>query len=316
VTPRLQTIILTYNSADDVETCVRAIERLDGVSILAIDNNSSDNTVCILERLRDQQLIDSVILRHSNDGFARAINEAIKATPDDSDILLLNPDAALEPGSLARLRAVANNSANAGILSPLVYSGSAVKTTSAGQQPRLLPMLAHFTGLSWRFRNTRLFKGRYLYLDSALEPIEQVGWVAGACMYIKRQTLDRIGLLSERWFMYAEDTEYCHRSRANGLDVLLVTDARCFHAMGQSVKRSSSATISVMWPRSLTDYYKTTFKPKPLTFLTWRVVFSAGLLSRALLFAVRARSRRDDGLRFEALRFVKFAGAVWSTDGV
>jgi N-acetylglucosaminyl-diphospho-decaprenol L-rhamnosyltransferase len=306
-------IILTYQSGAEIEQCVKAIDRLDGVYVVAIDNNSSDDTVRLLGRLRHERLLDSVILRQSNAGFARAINEAIAVTPADSDILLLNPDAVLDPGSLATLRAAARNSVNAGILSPLVYSSNDVKTTSAGEQPRLLPMLAHFSGLSWLCRNTRLFRGRQLYLDGVLESIEQVGWVAGSCMYIKRSTLNRVGLLSERWFMYAEDTEYCQRVTSNGLDMLLVTNARCFHAMGQSVKKSASEAINVMWPRSLTDYYKITFKPCAMTFLVWRLVFSLGLISRSWLFTLRARGRGDDNLRYEARRFGKYAGAVWSS---
>lgn len=312
VPPPLYIVILTYNSAADIEECVRAIERLDGVYVVTIDNNSSDGTVHLLHELRRAGLVDSVIVRQTNAGFARAINQAIRVTQADSDILLLNPDAVLDPGSLAILRARACELPDAGILSPLIYSSNAVKTTSAGQQPRLLPMLAHYSGLSRIFRRTRLFRGRQLYLDGMLEPIEAVGWVAGTCMYIKRSTLCRIGLLSERWFMYAEDTEYCHRVTANGLDVLLITNARCFHAMGQSVKRSSSEAINTMWPRSLTDYYKATFEPSVATFLAWRITFSLGLILRSWLFRLRARGQADDYLRLEAHRFAKYAGAVWS----
>jgi GT2 family glycosyltransferase len=313
MTTPLYVIVLTYNNSAEIGQCVRSIERLPDVYVVAIDNNSSDDTVDRLKQLHQDGHVDSLILRQSNSGFARAINEAIAVTPDNSDVLLLNPDAELEKGSLEKLRAVARDSRNAGVLSPLVYAGEAVKTTSAGQQPTLVPMLAHFSGLSRLCRKTRLLRGRYLYLDGVLQPIERVGWVAGACMYIKRSTLDSIGVLSERWFMYAEDTEYCHRATANGVEVLLVTDSRCFHAMGQSVKRSPSDSINVMWPRSLTDYYRVTFHPSPITFAAWRVVFSGGLLSRSWVFALRARKRDDDNLRHEARRFKKFASAVWST---
>jgi GT2 family glycosyltransferase len=307
----LSVIVLTYNSAADIEQCIRSVERLADLTITAVDNNSSDATVAILRRLYDEGALDKLICRNSNDGFARAINEAIRATPDHCDVLLLNPDATLESGSLDLLRTAAHRHSDAGILSPLVHSSQSVKTTTAGLQPRILPMFAHYTGLSRLCRSTRLFRGRYLYLDGLLQPVERVEWVAGACMYITRPTIDQIGLLSERWFMYAEDTEYCERARAHGFDVLLLRDARCFHAMGQSVKKSPSSSINVMWPRSLTDYYKTTFEPNLATFTVWRLVFSLGLLSRAAVFAVRARKKTDDNLQYEARRFARFARAVW-----
>lgn len=312
MTTPLWIIILTYNSSQEIEQCVRSIERPVDVSVLAIDNRSSDNTRDVLRTLSDEGLIDQVVFRDSNGGFAKAINEAIAATPDDSDVLLLNPDTVLDRGSLEKLRSAASELSGVGILSPLVYSDSTVKTTTAGRQPFILPMLAHFTGLSRMCRRTARFKGRYLYLDGSLKSIEHVEWVAGACMYIKRDTIEQIGVLSERWFMYAEDTEYCWRALTHGLSVVMLTDIGCFHAMGQSVKKSRSGSISVMWPRSLTDYYNTTFKPNLITFTAWRTVFSLGLLSRSIVFALRGHRARNENLLYEARRFAKFAGAVWA----
>ncbi|TDY09674.1 glycosyltransferase [Mycolicibacterium litorale] len=312
MTSPLWIIVLTYNSGREINQCVRSIERPSGVRVMVIDNNSSDDTRSVLRTLSDEGLIDRLILRESNAGFAKAINEAIAATPNDSDVLLLNPDAILDCGSLEQLRSAASELRDVGILSPLVYSGNTVKTTTAGRQPFVLPMLAHFTGLSRLCRRTSKFKGRYLYLDGQLQSVEPVEWVAGACMYIKRETIERIGVLSERWFMYAEDTEYCWRALTHGLSVVMLTDIGCFHAMGQSVKRSPSDDINVMWPRSLSDYYKTTFDPSPLTFAIWRTIFSLGLLSRSIVFFFRGRQSRNDALLYEARRFAKFAGAVWA----
>lgn len=310
-TPPLWIIVLTYNSEHEIDQCLRGIERLAGVSVLVIDNCSSDNTRVLLGALCDEGLIDRLILRDTNAGFAKAINEAVAATPNDSDVLLLNPDAVLDSGALERLRSAASEISDVGILSALVYSGDSVKTTTAGRQPFVLPMLAHFSGLSRLFRRTPRFRGRYLYLDGVLEPVEHVEWVAGACMYIRRQTIERIGVLSERWFMYAEDTEYCWRALTHGLSVVMLTDIGCYHAMGQSVKRNPSDRINVMWPRSLTDYYKNTFKPNPITFTIWRTVFSLGLLSRSAVFSLRGRRAGNENLLYEARRFAKFAGAVW-----
>ncbi|MGE2715285.1 glycosyltransferase [Mycolicibacterium litorale] len=316
MTSPLWIIILTYNSSREIVQCLRAIERLADVSVLVIDNCSSDNTRDVLHMLSNEGLIDRLILRESNAGFAKAINEAIAATPNNSDVLLLNPDATLDCGSLEILRTTARELDDAGILSPLVYSGDSVKTTTAGRQPFIFPMLAHFTGLSRLCRRTPWFKGRYLYLDGALNPFERVEWVAGACMYIKRETIERIGVLSERWFMYAEDTEYCWRAHTHGLSIVMLTSIGCFHAMGQSVKRSRSDDINVMWPRSLTDYYKSTFKPNRITFKVWQTVFSLGLLSRSIVFLIRGRRARNDELLYEARRFAKFAGAVWAYSDV
>src|SRR5690606_20231029 len=102
---------------------------------------------------------------------------------------------------------------------------------------------------------------RYLYLDAPLHEVEEVEWVAGCSMYIRRELRAKLPQLSERWFMYAEDAEYCHRARNAGFQVLLFPRLAAFHAMGVSVRQSESSSINTMWPRSITDYYRTSFRP-------------------------------------------------------
>lgn len=310
---RVRVVVVTYNSADEVAECIDSIEKDDGVEICVIDNASSDGTERVLRQYKAEGKIDLLLLEGDNHGFARSVNRAIRTAATDADILLLNPDAALGEGVLRGLRERAAAFPSAGILSPLVRSGPSVRTTTAGRAPTLLPMLLHYSGVSQVMRKTRLLRGRYLYLNGKLDVVERVDWVAGCSMYIKREAIDRVGLLSERWFMYAEDTDYCRRVAESGLDVLMLTKLECYHEMGVSVKKMSKGVVNTMWPRSATDYYRHAYSPNRCTFFAWKLVFSAGLLSRAAVFALREK-RLSSGPG-ESRRFREFAKAVWTVRG-
>jgi N-acetylglucosaminyl-diphospho-decaprenol L-rhamnosyltransferase len=189
-----------------------------------------------------------------------------------------------------------------------------VRTITAGRQPRLWPMFTHYSGLASLLRGRDTFRGRYLYLSETYADAIEVEWVAGCSMYITREALEAVGELSERWFMYAEDVDYCRRTLLAGYKIWLVPTSRCFHAMGSSVVRSEE--IRTWWPQNLTDYYWTAFKPRAATFVLWRAVFSLGLASRAMVFKMRSLRSRNELQGFEARRFMRFARSVWKSDVV
>jgi N-acetylglucosaminyl-diphospho-decaprenol L-rhamnosyltransferase len=308
--PPLHVVIVTYNSADDIRLSVESVARsATPTTVTVVDNASTDSTVPVLRDLEREGFVDRVVAMQENLGFAKAVNHAMRLV-DRGDVLLFNPDATLDENALEILVAARGDLRTPGILSPLVYSGPHVRTVTAGRQPRLWPMFTHYSGLAAKLRRFPHFRGRYLYLnDVSSDPVE-VEWVAGCSMYITREAVDAVGDLSERWFMYAEDVDYCRRVQLAGFATWLVPEARCFHAMGASVIQSTS--IRTWWPQNLTDYYLTSFKPSPVTFAAWRVVFSAGLASRSVVFKLRSIRSNDPRQAFEAKRFLHFARSVWT----
>lgn len=305
-------ILVTYNSADDLEECLRTLGSPAGIEVVVVDNRSSDDSVAIARRLEKDGLVTRLIESETNDGFARAVNRGI-ATAAQGGIFLLNPDARISGSDLARLVDAAQNDPTIGIIAPLVDSGPHVPTLAAGKQPRLWPLFTHFTGLARAFPRIEFLRGRHLYRRHH-SYTQDVEWVSGCALYLTPQARESVGFLSERWFMYGEDIELADRVLRHGYRVVLDADVIATHEIAASVNAAGSS-VSTLWAENTFDFYVWRFSAGPARRFLWRVIFSAGLGSRALLLEVKARRTGEKGsaMRARAARFRRFAGAVWST---
>lgn len=325
----LSVCLVTYNSGGLMPGCLEAFrQRPEDITIRVWDNGSTDGvTPRVLTCLKDQGLIDELHLCPDDPGFAVGANHLIRRSPGEA-ILLLNPDAHLDLDSVELLRQAADADPTLGVLSPVVSGDGDVQVMSAGLQPRLWPLFTHYSGLSKLFPRVGPLRGRHLFLASHGGQDQDVEWTSGACMFIPRSTVQRVGLLSERWFMYGEDLEYCQRVREAGLLIRIVAAAHAYHAVGASategIEELLEATpsqaprfteeptgageppdITGMWGRNTYDYYVRQFHPNSAQRLLWRAVFSGGLACRA---AVRLVRNRQDRL---AKKMLENAAAVW-----
>jgi GT2 family glycosyltransferase len=227
-------------------------------------------------------------------------------------VFLLNPDAEIEGASVRRLREIARADPTIGIIAPVVESGPTVAVMAAGRQPTLWPLFTHFTGLARVFPRIKALRGRHLYMEHHSSSVQDVEWVSGCALYVTAPALDKAGMLSERWFMYGEDIEFAHRVSKAGFRVMVTPEVKANHLIGSSVNKAGGR-VSTMWAENTFDYYVSEFRAGLFRRTVWRIIFSGGLLSRALLF--RVRGIRSPTLAEEynarAERFERFAGAVW-----
>ncbi|MEV7873753.1 glycosyltransferase family 2 protein [Microbacterium sp. NPDC089188] len=310
--PLTTVILVTYNSGADLEQCVRTLGPSEAFKVVVVDNRSVDDSVDIARRLQSEGLVARVIESPTNDGFARAVNRGIESS-DPGGLFLLNPDARITGSDLLRLVEKAQEDPRIGILAPLVDSGPQVPTLAAGKQPRLWPLFTHFTGLARAFPRVQVLRGRHLYREHH-SYTQDVEWVSGCALYLAPAARSSVGTLSDRWFMYGEDIELADRVLRHGFRVVLDADVVATHEIAASVNAAGSA-VSTMWAENTFDFYVWRFSPGPVRRFLWRLIFSAGLGSRALLLAVKsARSGPSaPAMRARAARFRRFAGAVWTT---
>lgn len=332
----LTIVIVTFNSAHQITDCLRPFaERGPDIRIRVRDNGSTDATTPrVLKQLAADGLIDELILVPEDPGFAVAANDVIARSGDD-DILLINPDARFTLEGIAALRAAAAAEPDLGLVTPLVYGGDEISVISAGRQPRLWPLFTHYSGLSRLFPKSTLLRGRHLFLSQHADEDQYVEWSSGCVMLMPRTTIDKVGVYTERYFLYADDTEYCQRVLDAGLKIKVLAEVRAFHAVGGSAQgtaadlaatntesapapaeatepsnsdaaaASEPIDISTMWGRHLYDYYVRQFHPRALTRLAWRTTFTAGLAARAM---VRGARHPGDA---KARHLMKNALAVW-----
>ncbi|WP_428499301.1 glycosyltransferase [Pseudonocardia sp.] len=318
---------MTFNSAAHIGDCVERLrQRPSWLRVGIRDNASSDGTPTLLKELQTNRFVDSVVLDDENVGFAVAVNEIIRDAGDD-DVILLNPDARIDIDAILAMRNEIEQDRTLGLVAPVVLGASDIKVMSAGRQPRLWPMFTHYSGLSAVFPHVGAFKGRHLFIDPHSNDDQFVEWTSGCCVYIPRRTINDIGMLSEAWFMYGEDVEFCSRVLNGGKRIKILSRVRAYHEVGgsssasptsqeasdvhqtaafQSGRRESvNGHVSTLWARNLYDFYRREYRPSIVTAFVWKLVFTFGNLSRAMIRALRdADRRRAKGLARNAL-------AVW-----
>jgi hypothetical protein len=171
-------------------------------------------------------------------------------------LLLLNPDTLVFPDSLDQLIHFMEQHPEVGICGPKVLNpdGTLQKPCRRGES-RPWAVISYFTGLSRLFPKSKLF-GEYLlsYLDE--DETHEVAGVSGSCMLIRREVIDQIGLLDERFFAYQEDADYCFRARQAGWKVFYVPTAKIIHYGGVGGSHVQPYRSIIEWHRSYWLYYR------------------------------------------------------------
>lgn len=243
---KLSVIIVNYNVKAYLEQCLRSVfEAMKGMDgeVFVVDNLSTDGSVeMVLEKFPGVRLIAN----KENVGFSRANNQAIRASRSEF-VLLLNPDTVVGEDVFRKVIAFLEAHPKAGGLGVKMIDGRG-KFLPESKRGLPTPTVAFFkiTGLSRVFPKSRLF-GRY-HLGHLPEndnaPIEIL---SGACMFLRKSTLDQVGLLDESFFMYGEDIDLSYRITLCGFENWYFPDARIIHYKGESTKKSSVNYVFVFY---------------------------------------------------------------------
>ncbi|WP_037184441.1 glycosyltransferase family 2 protein [Rhodococcoides fascians] len=316
--PDVSAVIVTYNSAHVIEACLGALVVDSGtaidsdtaieIEVIVYDNASSDETVdVVLERFPTVHVIRGA----ENLGFAKAVNRAASVACGHN-IMLLNPDAVIDSVSVGVLRD-AVPSTRGGVVAPMIeHSSGLVRVVSAGRMPTSWRMFTHYFGLSRLAEGREWLEGHYCLPSEDLEssPFE-ADWVTGACLMVDAETWRRMDGLCERWFMYAEDIEFCWRVGKAGGKVLVQPAATAQHLVGSSNSEQAAHTNSA-WVINLYDFYAADLARNRAQRLWWGVVVSSGLSLRACVFLIQSIVDRRNAPthRVSAGRFLEHSRAI------
>lgn len=240
--------MVTWNTRD---LTIRALRNLldadQGVDlrVLVLDNGSTDGSAeAIADAVPEAELVRSP----ENLGFAAGTNRLLRRTTSEW-VFLLNSDAWPHAGAIGRLHEVGEQNPRVGALAPRVESSDGSQQLTTLPFPSTLMSLALALGeraatrLPRRWAERRLIPGAW-HQDVARD----VDWAVGAALLLRRACLDEVGLLDERYFMYAEDLEWCWRARRHGWSTRLVPDAVVEHVGNASgALRWGWARERVMW---------------------------------------------------------------------
>lgn len=222
-------VIVTYNSADVIAECLRTLPAaLAGAGesrVIVVDNASSDGTTEVVAAT-DSDV--KVVHRTDNDGFAAGVNTGISHA-GGCDVLVLNADIRLSPGSVAMLRSAVTS--GVGIAAPKLTDEDGQVQHSLRRTPTVLRSLGEaLIGGSRAGRFPLL--GESITSARAYERPQEVAWATGAAWLVTRECIDAIGLLEERFLLYSEETEYMLRAGAAGFEVRYEPAAHAVHLGG------------------------------------------------------------------------------------
>ena len=270
-------IVVNFNTTALTRACIEAAAvDLAGVewSAIVVDNASADGG---LDPLRDLPRT-TVIANTRNAGFATAVNQAAKTT-DARLLWLLNPDCEVRTGAFAALRETLDRHPDCAIAAPqLLNEDGSVQASARGEPSAWTGLFGRNTLLTRFFPAAKVARRNLPAADLVAAGVESapVDWVMGAGMLVRREPFDLVGGFDERYFLYWEDADLCHRLRERGYSTRYVPRARVSHPGGASAKTQSRAATRA-FHRSAYLYYATHVAPSPLNPARWiaRVALTA-----------------------------------------
>ena len=245
-----------------------------------VQDNASDDNLDIIKK----QFPKVHFSRNShNIGFAAAVNNALKISKKPYAILL-NPDTIIKDNFFDSVLEYMEMHSDVAVLGPKIFDDDGTVQGSARSFPTpLTSLFGRKSPLTRMFPNNSITASNILTLNSdGKSPIE-VDWVSGACMVARRDAIDKVGLLDERFFMYWEDSDWCKRMRAAGWKVIYFPRAEIYHSVGKS---SNSRPVLSICNFHISSYLlfskyarkpKTFFKPFAAVGLFFRCFFVIGI---------------------------------------
>lgn len=246
----IDVVIVSYRCADLLRECLQSLREgangASAISVCVVDNASGDGTVEVVTREFPEA---ELIKNSSNRGFAAASNQGIRAGSAPL-VLILNPDARLEPGTLAALREVLDANPEVAMVGPkLIRADGSLDHAARRSFPSVRSALAYFTGLQ------RLVPPAERYTAPNVSE-GSVDAINGAFMLIHREALELVGLFDEGYWMYMEDLDLCYRFWQRGLEVWYEPRATARHLKGGSAGEVRSVRLNTAFHYGMYRFYR------------------------------------------------------------
>lgn len=237
--PRLHIVIVNYCLTDMVADCLRSLETEVGASIevTVVDNASPDGSHEKLLKLIPDNGWDrfaKLVLSPKNGGFAYGNNVGIRPVFEGDNppeyFMLLNPDTQVRPGAIKTLMDFLQEHPAAGIVGPRIVSPDGSPQRSAFRFPSLPGELTR--GLCLNVVSKAL--DDYVPAPVCRDDIHQTDWVSGAAMMMRREVIEKVGLMDDEYFLYYEETDYCLQAHRQGFECWHLPTAEIVHDAGSS----------------------------------------------------------------------------------
>lgn len=230
--PLISVIIVNWNGEKVIKDCLSSLfaQKYKNIEVIVVDNNSHDSSRDIIRSFKKVLLIEHNV----NSGFAEGNNIGFK-TAKGEYILLLNSDVFVTENFLLLLLTSLQKNRKIGVVQPKVlYSGNALHNDKV-----INSIGAYYTNTGFLYypgygkvHNLPLYNKN-----------KKIFTAYGACMLIRREVIDSVGLFDGDFFMYFEETDFCMRVWMGGWEVVYISDASIYHKGGVSARKYGTEKI-------------------------------------------------------------------------
>ena len=237
-------IIVSWNTKPYLLRCLESIfqkrERVPW-EVVVVENGSQDGSGnAVKEMFPSVRLIEN----DRNLGFSKAANQGLIKS-SGRYALLINPDTEVKEGVIGQLVSFMDGHPKAGVAGVQLLHSDGSKQNSIANFPTLATELLNKDLLRWVFPER--FPGKS---KNYLEPIE-VDSVIGACMIVRREAMEQVGILDEDYFLFLEETDWCYRMKKAGWKVYHLPEAEIYHFQGKSAEAEKK--------RARVEYYRSRY---------------------------------------------------------
>lgn len=251
---KLSVVIVNYNVKHYLYQCLESLHKaIQGLEaeVYVVDNHSRDGSVkYVSKRFREVNYVES----NHNLGFARANNIAIRQSESEY-VLLLNPDTVVAEDTIKKAVEFMDQHPKAGGLGVkmLKTDGSKAMESRRGL-PTPMTSFYKMAGLCKRFPGSKRF-GHYYMSYLPWEEPAQIEVISGAFCMLRREALEKVGLLDEDFFMYGEDIDLSCRLLKGGFENWYIPET-ILHYKGESTQKSSFRYVHVFYEAMLIFFRK------------------------------------------------------------
>lgn len=253
----LTLIFLNYNTPDWISLALKSVRQhyLDRtklkVSVIVVDNASTDHSVSLIKK---EFPWVKIIEAAENKGFAAGNNLALKEVKSRYAMLVNSDVEFTDASNLDQLIYFMDARPDVGVCSPkVILADGKLDPASHRGEPTIWASLTYFSGLEKLFPHSGVF-AQYHQSFKDFTHIHPIDACSGAAMIVRMSAVEKVGLLDERFFMYAEDLDWCKRFRDHGLQVMYNPEAVVTHHKYKSGRGHQNTHLS---KKTSSHFYQT-----------------------------------------------------------
>lgn len=287
---RMAAVVVNRNTREFLRDCLLSLQAQQydgGISVWVVDNGSTDGSAEMV--LADFPGVN-LVWNERNDGYSRGANRGIEHSGEPF-VMVMNSDTVLSTDTAARIDDFFTANPGAGAVGPRLLNTDGTLQYSCREFPSVADAFAHaFLGL---FSADNPYTARYRKTRWDHSSEQEVDWVSGAFIALRRQALEEVGGFDEGYFMYVEDVDLCWRLRERGWTTNYIPRGDVVHHIGQS-SRLVSTRMTLHHHLSMFRFHRKTYRGRAPWIVTPLVALGVTLrftLIAALNLFYRVRAR-------------------------